>query len=237
MKESFNDKKDRFKREEASRAIAIEISNICPKARFCGFTVSGSGKDVKKHPKSKVSGSVKNETPSQHLILADELKSAEPLGDYFGVLMHAPVFDPFNDLVLTCLDVDYKRALGQRHASVNKLITDCQQLGLLIEKTVSGHGLHIWFLAAQDVNLPPKVSVDVGQEIEIFGHPGSSKKTVLLVGNFSGQLIELPNGMTVQSLLAGTGIDLSMKIAQETKKIYTPLHSTPIRPHNQTLSV
>jgi putative DNA primase/helicase len=236
VNDSFNHKKDRFKTEEASRAIAIELSNMCPKARFCGFTVIGTGKDVKKYPKSKVSGSVKNETPSQYLILADELKSAEPLGDYFGVLMHAPVFDPFNDLVLTCLDVDYKRALGQRHALIDKLVTDCQQLGLLIEKTVSGHGLHIWFLAAQDANLPPKVSVDVGQEIEIFGHPGSPKKSVLLVGNFSGHPIELPSGVTVQSLLAGAGIDLSMKNAQETKKIYTPLQSTPIRPHNQTLS-
>lgn len=88
--------------QSPSKDAALRIASICPKAMFCGFNVKPKAKgETAKLPVSKKGSGVSADIDSTALITASELPQAADLGDFWGVVMHHPIQDPFGDLVLT----------------------------------------------------------------------------------------------------------------------------------------
>jgi KaiC/GvpD/RAD55 family RecA-like ATPase len=76
-------------------------------------------------------------------------------------------------------------------------MTQAKAMGIMTERSYSKKGGHIIFLAKPDPALPKKIDLGNKQEIEIFGHPASSGKSVMLTGDaLSGDVIELPMALT-----------------------------------------
>lgn len=207
-----------------SYAVAIEIANACPEALFCGFKTKPKADGT--HAKIPVS---KNGTGVGADINHDQLVNCSGLNqmiyppngaDYWGIFMQSRMtYDPFNDLVLTILDLDTKRSTAPRDIRMVKLMDQAKERGLLTERSHSKKGGHIIFLAKPDETMPPKIDLGNHQEIEIFGHPGSAGKNVMLTGDsMRGNLIEL--GCTVKEFLATAGIQI-----QEPKPIAPPTQS------------
>jgi RecA-family ATPase len=195
-----------------SYAVAIEIANACPEALFCGFKTKPKADGT--HAKIPVS---KNGTGVGADINHDQLVNCSLLNqmiyppngaDYWGIFMQSRMtYDPFNELVLTILDLDTKRSTAPRDIRMVKLMDQAKERGLLTERSHSKKGGHIIFLAKPDETLPPKIDLGNHQEIEIFGHPGSAGKNVMLTGDsMRGNLIEL--GCTVKEFLAAAGIQI-----------------------------
>jgi RecA-family ATPase len=116
-------------------------------------------------------------------------------------------FDPFNELVLTILDLDTKRSTAPRDIRMVKLMDLAKERGLLTERSHSKKGGHIIFLAKPDQSLPPKIDLGNHQEVEIFGHPSSAGKNVMLTGDsMRGEIIEI--NCTVKEFLAQAGIQM-----------------------------
>lgn len=131
-----------------------------------------------------------------------------PGGEYWGVVMQKPTYDPFGDLVLTVLDLDTKRSTAPRVLAMEKLMAQARQLGLLTERSHSKKGGHIIFLAPPDPDMPPKIDLGNHQEIEIFGHPRSAGKSVMLTGDaMKGDVIEIKTSLKEFLAQAGISID------------------------------
>lgn len=191
-----------------SKQAAEKIASICPKALFCGFNVKPKPKgETAKLPVSKRGAGVSADIDPEALISVNELATTDCLGDYWGVVMHHPTYDPFDDLVLTILDLDTKRSETTTDLRMKRLMDTAKEMGLLTERSYSKKGGHIIFLAKPDADLPPKIDLGNRQEVEIFGQPKSGGKSVMLTGdNLKGDLIELP--MTVPEFLTKCGIAL-----------------------------
>lgn len=207
-----------------SYAVAIEIANACPEALFCGFkTKPKTDGTHAKIPVSKNGTGVGADIDHDQLVNCSLLNQMiyPPNGaDYWGIFMQSRMtYDPFNELVLTILDLDTKRSTAPRDIRMVKLMDQAKERGLLTERSHSKKGGHIIFLAKPDETLPPKIDLGNHQEIEIFGHPGSAGKNVMLTGDsMRGNLIEL--GCTVKEFLATAGIQI-----QEPKQIAPPTQS------------
>lgn len=207
-----------------SYAVAIEIANVCPEALFCGFKtkLKADGTHAK-IPVSKTGTGVGADIDHAQLVNFDGLATMiypPQQSDYWGIFMqNRMTYDPFNELVLTILDLDTKRSTAPRDIRMVKLMDQAKERGLLTERSHSKKGGHIIFLAKPDDALPPKIDLGNHQEIEIFGHPGSAGKNVMLTGDsLRGNLIDL--GCTVKEFLATAGIQL-----QEPKPIAPPNQS------------
>jgi RecA-family ATPase len=195
-----------------SYAVAIEIANACPEALFCGFKTKPKADGTHaKIPVSKNGTGVGADIDHDQLVNCSGLNQMiyPPNGaDYWGIFMQSRMtYDPFNELVLTILDLDTKRSTAPRDIRMVKLMDQAKERGLLTERSHSKKGGHIIFLAKPDETLPPKIDLGNHQEIEIFGHPGSAGKNVMLTGDsMRGNLIEL--GCTVKEFLAAAGIQI-----------------------------
>ena len=207
-----------------SYAVAIEIANACPEALFCGFKTKPKADGTHaKIPVSKNGTGVGADIDHDQLVNCSGLNQMiyPPNGaDYWGIFMQSRMtYDPFNELVLSILDLDTKRSTAPRDIRMVKLMDQAKERGLLTERSHSKKGGHIIFLAKPDETLPPKIDLGNHQEIEIFGHPGSAGKNVMLTGDsMRGNLIEL--GCTVKEFLATAGIQIN-----EPKPIAPPSQS------------
>lgn len=190
-----------------SLAVAQAIANICPDALFCGFKVKPKDGSSAKIPFNKHSQGVAASTPKSDLIQGNELSGQPPGGDYWGVVMQHPTFDPFGDLVLTILDLDTKRSTAPRDLRMEKIMVKAKEMGLLTERSHSKKGGHIIFLAKPDPDMPPKIDLGNHQEIEVFGHPRSAGKSVMLTGDaMKGDVIEI--GCSLKEFLSQAGITI-----------------------------
>ena len=191
-----------------SLAVAQAIANICPDALFCGFKVKQNANGTSaKIPFNKHGQGVAASTPKSDLIQGGELSDHPPGGEHWGVVMQNPTFDPFGELVLTILDLDTKRSTAPRDIRMAALMSQAKAMGLMTERSHSKKGGHIIFLAKPDPDMPPKINLGNHQEIEIFGHPKSAGKSVMLTGDaLNGDVIEI--GCTLQEFLAQAGITI-----------------------------
>lgn len=195
-----------------SYAVAVTIANACPEALFCGFKTKPKADGTHaKIPVSKTGAGVGADIDQAMLVNCAELaQMIEPPQncEYWGIFMQSRMtFDPFNDLVLTILDLDTKRSTAPRDIRMVKLMDLAKENGLLTERSHSKKGGHIIFLAKPDQTLPPKIDLGNHQEVEIFGHPGSAGKNVMLTGDsMRGDIKEI--GCTVKEFLAKAGIQL-----------------------------
>lgn len=195
-----------------SYAVAVTIANACPEALFCGFKTKPKADGTHaKIPVSKTGAGVGADIDQAMLVNCGELaQMIEPPQncEYWGIFMQSRMtFDPFNDLVLTILDLDTKRSTAPRDIRMVKLMDLAKENGLLTERSHSKKGGHIIFLAKPDQTLPPKIDLGNHQEVEIFGHPGSAGKNVMLTGDsMRGDIKEI--GCTVKEFLAKAGIQL-----------------------------
>lgn len=191
-----------------SRQVAQAIAHICPNALFCGFRVKEKTKgNFAKIPYNKNGQGVAADTDRSALIDSNSFAKHDtpPGGEYWGVVMQNPTYDAFNELVLTVLDLDTKRSTAPRDIRMEKLMGHAKTLGLLTERSHSKKGGHIIFLAKPDPDMPPKIDLGNHQEIEIFGHPRSAGKSVMLTGDaLKGDVIEI--NTTLQEFLAQAGI-------------------------------
>ena len=217
--------------EHPSLAVAQAISNICPDALFCGFKVKQNANGTSaKIPFNKHGQGVASSTPKSDLIQGSELSGQPPGGEYWGVVMQNPTFDPLNDLVLTVLDLDTKRSTAPRDIRMAALMSQAKAMGLMTERSHSKKGGHIIFLAKPDPDMPPKINLGNHQEIEIFGHPKSAGKSVMLTGDaLKGDVIEIKG--TLKEFLASAGI--SIEKAPEQKPAPAP---PPVLPRLSTSS-
>jgi hypothetical protein len=216
-----------------SRQVALSIAHICPDALFCGFKVKPKPDgSFAKIPFNKNTQGVAADTDKAALIDGNSLDQHQspPGGDYWGVVMQNPTFDPFGDMVLTILDLDTKRSTAPRDLRMEKLMAQAKVMGLMTERSHSKKGGHIIFLAKPDPDMPPKINLGNHQEIEIFGHPKSAGKSVMLTGDaLKGDVIEI-NG-TLQEFLASAGITIEK--APEPKTAPAP---PPVLPRMATSS-
>lgn len=207
-----------------SHAVAMAIANNCPQALFCGFRVKAKPDGTfAKLPVSKTGVGVGADIDHALLVNADELRTlTDPPNNsaYWGIFMqNRQTFDPFGDLVLTILDLDTKRSTAPRDLRMVKLMEQAKERGLLTERSHSKKGGHIIFLANPDPSLPVQINLGNHQEIEIFGHPKSAGKNVMLTGDsIKGELIDL--GCTVKEFLESAGIHIEK---QEEKKPSNPI--------------
>ena len=189
-----------------SKAVAQSIAQICPDALFCGFKVKAKPDgSFAKIPFNKQGQGVAASTPKSDLIQSNELSEQPPGGEHWGVVMHQPIYDPFGELVLTILDLDTKRSTAPRDLRMEKLMTQAKTMGLLTERSHSKKGGHIIFLCKPDKDLPGKINLGNHQEVEIFGHPGSPGKSVMLTGDaMRGEVKEI--NCSLKEFLAQAGI-------------------------------
>jgi hypothetical protein len=191
-----------------SRAVAQAIASICPDAMFCGFKVKPKADGTfAKIPFNKNGQGVAANTAKADLVQGSELSNQPPGGEHWGVVMQNPTFDPFGELVLTILDLDTKRSTAPRDLRMEKLMAQAKAMGLMTERSHSKKGGHIIFLAKPDQDMPPKIKLGNDQEIEIFGHPKSAGKSVMLTGDaLRGDVIEIT--ITLKEFLANAGISI-----------------------------
>lgn len=193
-----------------SRQVAQAISNICPDALFCGFKVKPkTDGSFAKIPFNKNGQGVAANTDRSALIDSNSFgqHNTPPGGEYWGVVMQDLTYDPLNELVLTVLDLDTKRSTAPRVAAMERLMKQAKSMGLLTERSHSKKGGHIIFLAKPDPDMPPKIDLGNHQEIEIFGHPRSAGKSVMLTGDaLKGDVIEISTSL--QEFLAQAGISV-----------------------------
>lgn len=191
-----------------SRQVAQAIANICPDALFCGFKLKVKADGTfAKIPFNKTAQGVAADTDRKALIGGNNLDqhSTPPGGDHWGVVMQNPTYDPFGELVLTILDLDTKRSTSPRDLRMEKLMSQAKAMGLMTERSHSKKGGHIIFLAKPDPNMPPKIKLGNDQEVEIFGHPKSAGKSVMLTGDsLRGDVIEIT--CTLQEFLVQAGV-------------------------------
>jgi hypothetical protein len=212
-----------------SHAVALAIADICPEALFCGFRLKPKADGTfAKLPVSKAGAGVGADIDHAQLVNGNELRTmtAPPNNSaLWGIFMqNRMTYDPFDDLVLTILDLDTKRSTAPRDIRMVKLMDLAKERGLLTERSHSKKGGHIIFLAKPDPTLPPQIKLGNHQEIEIFGQPKSAGKNVMFTGDaLKGDLTEL--GCTVTEFLAQAGIQVSQP---EVKKPSEAFDFSPI---------
>jgi AAA15 family ATPase/GTPase len=196
-----------------SHAVALAIADICPEALFCGFRLKPKADGTfAKMPVSKAGAGVGADIDHATLVNGDELRTLiDPPNnsDFWGIFMqNRMTYDPFNELVLTILDLDTKRSTAPRDIRMVKLMDLAKERGLLTERSHSKKGGHIIFLAKPDQTLPPQIKLGNHQEVEIFGQPKSAGKNVMFTGDaLKGTLTELD--CTVTEFLALAGIQVA----------------------------
>jgi predicted ATPase len=196
-----------------SHAVALAIADICPEALFCGFRLKPKADGTfAKMPVSKAGAGVGADIDHATLVNNDELRTLiDPPNnsDFWGIFMqNRMTYDPFNELVLTILDLDTKRSTAPRDIRMVKLMDLAKERGLLTERSHSKKGGHIIFLAKPDQTLPPQIKLGNHQEVEIFGQPKSAGKNVMFTGDaLKGTLTELD--CTVTEFLALAGIQVA----------------------------
>lgn len=212
-----------------SHAVALAIADICPDALFCGFRLKPKADGTfAKLPVSKAGAGVGADIDHSNLVNGDELRTlTDPPNNsaFWGIFMQSRMtYDPFNELVLTILDLDTKRSTAPRDIRMVKLMDLAKERGLLTERSHSKKGGHIIFLAKPDPTLPPQINLGNHQEIEIFGHPGSAGKNVMFTGDLlKGTLTELD--CTVTEFFAKAGIQVEQP---EVKKPSESFDFSPI---------
>ena len=196
-----------------SHAVALAIADICPEALFCGFRLKPKADGTfAKLPVSKAGAGVGADIDHAQLVNGDELRTmtAPPNNSaLWGIFMQSRMtYDPFNELVLTILDLDTKRSTAPRDLRMVKLMDLAKERGLLTERSHSKKGGHIIFLAKPDPTLPPQINLGNHQEVEIFGHPGSAGKNVMFTGDsLKGTVTELDCTVTEFFALAGIQVE------------------------------
>jgi RecA-family ATPase len=217
-----------------SHAVALAIADICPEALFCGFRLKPKADGTfAKMPVSKAGAGVGADIDHATLVNGDELRTLiDPPNnsDFWGIFMQSRMtYDPFNELVLTILDLDTKRSTAPRDIRMVKLMDLAKERGLLTERSHSKKGGHIIFLAKPDQTLPPQIKLGNHQEVEIFGQPKSAGKNVMFTGDaLKGTLTELD--CTVTEFLAQAGIQVSQP---EVKKPSEAFDFSPILSKNK----
>ena len=212
-----------------SHAVALAIADICPEALFCGFRLKPKADGTfAKMPVSKAGAGVGADIDHATLVNGDELRTLiDPPNnsDFWGIFMqNRMTYDPFNELVLTILDLDTKRSTAPRDIRMVKLMDLAKERGLLTERSHSKKGGHIIFLAKPDQTLPPQIKLGNHQEVEIFGQPKSAGKNVMFTGDaLKGTLTELD--CTVTEFFALAGIQVSQP---EVKKPSEAFDFSPI---------
>jgi len=215
-----------------SRQAAQAIANICPDAFFCGFnTRTSESGDVRKIPINLKGTGVSADIDRAHLVKADALNRSPDIAQYWGVVMQWPVHDPFGDLVLTVLDLDAKNSTAPQDLRMKRLLTAAKERGLMTERSHSRKGSHIIFLCKPDDTIPAKIPLGNSQDVEVFGHPRSAGKSVMLTGDsLAGDVIEL-GGCTLREFLTEVGItekELSTSKAKTTDTAtFTPVANHP----------
>jgi hypothetical protein len=117
--------------------------------------------------------------------------------------MHAPTDQ--RGLLLVCLDLDAKRSEAPPDIRIRKMVQQAKEAGHLYERSHSLKGAHIWLMAPPDPTLPKTIKLSPGQEIEIFGMPGSKRTSVMLTGSEAcGTLQYVPS---LRQFLLDAGID------------------------------
>jgi RecA-family ATPase len=196
-----------------SHAVALAIADICPEALFCGFRLKPKADGTfAKMPVSKAGAGVGADIDHAQLVNGDELRTLiDPPNnsDFWGIFMQSRMtYDPFNELVLTILDLDTKRSTAPRDIRMVKLMDLAKERGLLTERSHSKKGGHIIFLAKPDQTLPPQIKLGNHQEVEIFGQPKSAGKNVMFTGDsLKGTLTELDCTVTEFFALAGIQVE------------------------------
>jgi hypothetical protein len=190
--------------------MAQAIAARFDEAMFCFFEVKVVNGKVKKQPLQRDGKlGVGADTPPTQLVSATEVRegSVPTHGQFWGVVMYEPIADLAGN-VLTVFDLDGKNCpKGEEFApGLVALKGEAQIAGWLLEESHSRKGAHIMVAAPLDAGLPRKVNVGTGQDIEIFGQPGSDKKSVMLTDyKLFG---ELPDYVSVRELFADLGISL-----------------------------
>lgn len=199
--------------------IARQIAEIFENALFCGFkTYKKPDGKWGKIPVSKTGDGVSRDLSraKEDLVTAEEILSDIPqLGEFWGIVMQDPLRVDFGDEVLTVLDLDTKNSDSPPCLQIKRLIELSKDRNLLFEASHSNKGAHIIFLSKPDSTLPKKINLGNDQEIEIFGHPSSGGKSVMLTGNRMRGVLD--NVQNVRELLAAVGIDVDKK--QEPKRV------------------
>jgi len=173
-----------------SLVVARAIAAICPGALFCTFGVSTKAGRQVKMPFSKAGAGVSGTTPPEDLYSADDIlrfphnpQIPPGRGEYWGVVMHQPTYDPFGDLVLTIVDVDTKSSTAPRDIRLTKLSQWARDNNHLRELSHSRKGIHVIFLAKADEEVFGKYDLGNSQAVEVFGQSKSPRKSVMLTGD------------------------------------------------------
>ena len=173
----------------ASRSLVVAqaIAAICPGALFCTFGVSTKAGRQVKMPFSKAGAGVSGTTPPEDLYSAHDILGVPQIppgrGEYWGVVMHQPTYDPFGDLVLTIVDVDTKSSTAPRDIRLTKLSQWARDNNHLRELSHSRKGIHVIFLAKADDEVFGKYDLGNSQAVEVFGQSKSPRKSVMLTGD------------------------------------------------------
>ena len=168
----------------ASKRVALAIANVCPDAIFCTFLPTADGRKI---PYNRAGRGVSDQTPKEDLYTAKQMAEAtEPDNHFWGLYMHEPLYDCFNTVLLTVLDVDMKRTSSSTDIRITKLAKWAKDNAHLTERSYSQKGRHVIFLA-KSCDAQPKYKLTDHQEIEVFGQPNSPKKSVMLTGDMLSQ--------------------------------------------------
>ena len=193
---------------DQSLSAAQAIAEVVPDSMFCWFYTAIKDGEVKKYPLNKQNSSVGKETDLSVLVKGSELPTASrDIAEYWGLYMQRPTHHP--DGILWVLDVDYKRTSKEISPIILKMIETAKKFGMLREKSHSGKGAHIFFVAPNDANIPAKIKIDEGQEIEVFGHMDERghmrcAKSLMLTGiKLDGEVYSYPNA---KELLLNLGV-------------------------------
>ena len=184
----------------ASATVATAIARLAADTRFCGFNIT----DDRKIPVSISGAGVSAATPLADLLTSSNILAGKPCpGTFWGVSMHTPTDQ--RGLLLVCLDLDTKRSGSPPDIRITKLIKQAKETNHLYERSHSLKGAHIWLMAPPDPTLPKTIKLSPGQEIEIFGMPGSKRTSVMLTGSEAcGTLQYVPS---LRQFLQDAGID------------------------------
>jgi hypothetical protein len=184
----------------ASSTVARAIASLAADAKFCGFNVEGEHKI----PVSTSGAGVSGATPAADLLTAANVLAGRPCpGAYWGVSMHTPTDQ--RGLIMVCLDLDTKRSGAPPDIRIKRLIEIAKAAGHLYERSHSMKGAHIWVMAPADATLPKSIKLSPGQEIEIFGMPGSKRTSVMLTGSEACGTLQAVKSL--RQFLLDAGID------------------------------
>ena len=129
----------------ASKRVALAIANVCPDAIFCTFLPTADGRKI---PYNRAGRGVSDQTPKEDLYTAKQMAEAtEPDHHFWGLYMHEPLYDCFNMVLLTVLDVDMKRTSSSTDIRITKLAKWAKDNAHLTERSYSQKGRHVIFLA------------------------------------------------------------------------------------------